>query len=166
LVLNLWDEIERIFSIAFCLSSRGVAYVGGIQGRCDPHALDRYRQFTKLAGMRPREFLIEVLKLVCVEIDIYEIRAVTDRNHYTRHRPSSRCASQIKLPYNLIWGERGGVYHPSGFYIISTKPSRRERDSIPSRKRAHYHRRYAMLDAIQKRISSALARDNRRSKNS
>jgi len=70
LAISLWGGQDRIFHLAFCLSTlpdgRRVAYVGGIQGRGHVDALERYRHFTKAAcGMRPRDFLVKVFKMLC-----------------------------------------------------------------------------------------------------
>ena len=76
----------------------------------EPNILDRYRIFTKATGMRPRDFLIEVFKMFCRALDVSEIRAVSNLNH-----PQRQKVSDIKLSYDQVWRERGGVYDGNGF---------------------------------------------------
>ncbi|MBA2400367.1 MAG: DUF535 family protein [Bradyrhizobium sp.] len=164
LILSLWDDIHRIFHIAFCLSSREgklVAYVGGIQGRTDSYSrsendglefdlLERYRHFTKAAsGLRPRDFLVETFKVFCQALGVAEIRAVSDSNR----RPA---IAEIKLSYDEIWRERGGSYAGHGFFILPTTASRRADEDIPAKKKAMYRKRYAMMSIVEAELVQEL----------
>jgi uncharacterized protein VirK/YbjX len=153
--ISLWDDIDRIFSLAFCLSSREgqrIAYIGGIQGRREPDVLDRYREFTKAAaGMRPRDFLVEVFKMFCRSIDVVEIRAVSDSNHSSMRslRVANPQGVAKELSYDEIWRERGGLSNDEGFFVLSPNLMRRPADQIPVKRKSLYRRRYAMLDRIE-----------------
>jgi uncharacterized protein VirK/YbjX len=157
LVMSLWSGIDRIFHIGFCLSTENgkrVAYIGSIQGRVeiDDYKIDIlncYRHFTKAAsGMRPRDFIVEVFKMLCRAIDVIEIRAVSQLNHPERH--------DIKLPYDDIWRERGGRRAANGFFILPVAASRRTDEDIPRKKKAMYARRYSMLDIVEAELTAAL----------
>ena len=157
LVISLWDGVDRIFSIAFCLSSaskRRVAYVGAIQGRRDPGALEQYRIFAKaMAGMRARDFLIEVFKSFCRALQIEEIRAVSDANHSARLLEADD-NQDAHIFYDEVWRERGGEYDGNGFFVLPMAPGRR----MPSKKRAYYRKRFMMLDQIDAQLESRLRR--------
>ena len=146
-VISLWDGVDRIFSLAFCLSfggKRRIAYVGAIQGRRDSGALEQYRVFAKaMAGMRARDFLIEVFKSFCRTLQVEEIRAVSDANHSTRLLAAND-TQDPHLSYDEVWRERGGEHDGDGFFVLPTAPGRR----MPPKKRAYYRRRFMMLDQI------------------
>jgi uncharacterized protein len=161
LIISLWDGIDRIFHLGFCLSTekgKRVAYIGSIQGRAEidiyGHKIDilnRYRYFTKAAyGMRPRDFLVEVFKTFCRAIDVIEIRAVSQINH-----PQLQ-DHDIKLPYDEIWMERGGRRAGDGFFVLPVTAKRRADEDIPPRKKAMYARRYLMLDIVDADLNAAL----------
>jgi uncharacterized protein VirK/YbjX len=161
LVLSLWDGIDRIFHLGFCLSTEGgkrVAYIGSMQGRRDIELdevkfdlLGHYRQFTKTAGMRPRDFLVEVFRIFCRLVDVTEIRAVSDENH-----PQRKLVPDVKLSYDEIWSERGGSRAAGEFFILPVVASRRSNDDIPAKRRSQYARRYSMLDAVETELAEVL----------
>jgi uncharacterized protein VirK/YbjX len=162
LVLSLWDGIDRIFSLQFCLSSREskrIAYIGALQGRPqkdgEPDILDRYRVFTKAAaGMRPRDFVIETFKTICRILDVTEIRAVSNLN-----QPARQTSSVIELSYDEIWQERGGIDDGNGFFILPVIANRRFNEEIPAKKKASYAKRYAMLDVLEAELAATFNSD-------
>jgi len=160
LVISLWDGIDRIFSLSFCLASingRRIAYVGGIQGRAESNVLDRYRRFSKTAyGMHPRDFLVEAFKGFCRALHIVEIHAVSNSNHRSLAWTSSDTGSVIKLSYDEIWRERGGASNGRGFFVVPTTATRRANNEIPAKKREIYRRRYLMLDRIDTELTRSL----------
>lgn len=159
LVISLWDGIDRIFSLGFCLATEGgrrVAFVGGIQGRSEDNVLERYRRFSKEAcGMRPRDFLVEVFKMFCRALKVTHVRAVADHNHFSRRSLRAEKA-HLKISYDEVWRERGGVYDGKGFFILPVEARRRPDHEMPARKRTVYRKRYAMLSQIDAELESAL----------
>ena len=155
MVISLWGGIDRLFSIGFCLSSaegKRIAYIGGIQGRKEPRVLDRYRIFTKQAfGMRPRDFLVEIFKTVCRAVGVVEVRAVSDLNHHSVEAVTA--LRPVKLSYDEVWEERGGVYNGNGFYILPVAASRRAEEDIPAKKKALYHKRYEMMRHLERELT-------------
>jgi uncharacterized protein VirK/YbjX len=163
LIISLWDGVDRIFHLGFCLSTENgerVCYIGSLQGRSETDIhnytidiLNRYRLFTKAAcGMRPRDFLVEVLKMFCRALDINEIRAVSDFN-----RPPRRIITDVKLPYDEIWIERGGKRGDNGFFILPVTAGRRDVTDVAAKKRALYVKRYSMLDVVEAKLIAALS---------
>ena len=160
LVFSLWDGVDRIFHIAFCLANENggrVAYIGAVQGRreidmynyrVDIH--NSYRLFTKAAaGMRPRDFLIEAFKIFCKALGVSEIRAVSKSNHSHRE-------ADFTLPYDEIWAERGGDIARDGFFILSVDHYRRATVKIPAKKRSMYGKRYAMMDMVAAQLTAVV----------
>jgi uncharacterized protein VirK/YbjX len=157
---SVWENIDRIFTLAFCLSSeegRLIAYVGGVQGRSqiegEPDILQRYRVFTKLAhGTRPRDFIVRAFKMFCASLGVAEIRAIAEEN-----QPERQTDPLVKLPYNQIWRERGGVDNGAGFFVMAPRAERRTAEEIPPKKRAMYRERYAMFDMLEAAFKEALS---------
>ena len=152
-VLNLFVVDQRLLSVAFTLgmeAGRRVAYVGAIQGSNAPGTLDVFRNVTHaLYGMRPRDLLMTALKLLCMEIAVEGMLAVSDaaRVHYSSYFGGGR-KDKLLLKYDEVWVEHGGARLESGFFEIPLRMSHREPRDVPTRKRAAYRRRYAMLDKL------------------
>lgn len=168
LIIHLWDGVDRIFHLGFCLSTENgerVAYIGSLQGRkeVDIHnytidILNRYRMFSKAAcGMRPRDFVVEVFKMLCKALDIKQIRAVSDFNH-----PQRQAIPDIKLSYDEVWKERGGKRGDDGFFILPITANRRAISDLTAKKRAMYIKRYSMLTAVEQTLRAALSANHER----
>lgn len=158
LVISLWEDVDRLYSLSFCLSSEGAklrACIGGIQGREGAGVLDRYRQFTKQSyGMRPRDFLIEIFKIFCRVINVTEIHAVSDQNRPSHERMDS--IDKFKTRYDLVWCDRGGVIGPDGFFTLPLAAYSRKAETIPPRKRTMYRNRHRMMSAIEAMLASEI----------
>ncbi|MFZ1908149.1 MAG: DUF535 family protein [Burkholderiales bacterium] len=152
-VLNLFLADQRLLSIAFTLGTEGgrrVAYVGAIQGSNAPGTLDVYRKVTHtLHGMRPRDILMAALKLTCAEIAVDRVLAVSDAARVQNSAYFGRGRKdKLLLKYDEVWVEHGGKRLDGGFFEIPLGMRYREPDDVPTRKRAAYRRRYAMLDKL------------------
>ncbi|MES9851382.1 MAG: DUF535 family protein [Candidatus Thiodiazotropha sp. L084R] len=58
------------------------------------------------------------------------------------------------LNYDEVWSDRGGVYCNAGFYELPVNPDRRSIESIISKKRSMYKKRYELLNLIEKKVFS------------
>ncbi len=160
--INLFSGERRLYSLLFTLArardGSTLAYVGALQGSSGDDALDVYRALTHAAdGMRPRDLMFASFRLLCRELGIDHIEAVSDAasarqsNYFERSiRPS--------FSYDAAWQEYAGVAQADGFYRIGTSLPLRDLQDIPPRKRAQYRRRYSMLDALACRIGHAVGR--------
>lgn len=159
--LNLFHENTRLFCLSFALDACGdalVAVIGGIQGRKLPAILDVYRDFTKRShGVRPRDFIVEVFRMICAALGVTQIKAVSDlcRHHRSTYfrLPIDR---QMPLDYDAIWIERGGIAIDDAWWDIPL--ARPDRDNIPAKKRALYRARYAMFDDLAAAMPDAVRR--------
>lgn len=163
LVINLFLDNVRIFSLAFSLSRESgkiVAYVGAMQGRKIDGLLDTYKDITKaLHGMRPRDFLFELFRMLCRAIGVSNIYAVSDssRHHRSAYFGKKMETSENILNYDEIWLERGGVLHNPDFYFLSVSPQLKNLDEVPSKKRSMYRQRFQLLDAAEAKMLEAYA---------
>lgn len=166
LVLNLFQEDLRVASIAFTLcGTEGelCIFIGAVQGIHKGIESDKslgiYRDLTKdFEGLRPRSFLIEVIKYLATGIGVEKIYAVGDGYRHHRHSYfGAEKAQELAADYDLIWLEHGAT--PSAredFFEIPMTPSRKPLDTIPSKKRAMYRRRYELLDSTFSKVDAVL----------
>ncbi|MBK5400970.1 DUF535 family protein [Pseudomonas sp. TH39(2020)] len=166
LVLNLFQGDLRIASIAFTLCRTDTElciFIGAVQGIHkgveSERSLSIYRDLTKdFEGLRPRSFLIEVIKYIAINIGVEKIYAVGDGYRHHRHPYfGAHKALELAANYDVIWLEHGAT--PSereDFFEIPMILSRKPLDSIASKKRAMYRRRYELLDDTFKKIDSVL----------
>ncbi len=162
LALNLFMDDTRIYSLAFSVNLDGeslVVHVGAIQGVAAEGIQHDYKELTKaLHGMRPRDFLVELLRTLCRCIGAAAILAVADgsRQHRSRYFGEAK-AEKLSLNYDDIWTERGGVHDASpDFFRLDTETPVRSLDEVPSKKRAMYRRRYELLLVVEDRLKQGL----------
>ncbi|QVW25535.1 DUF535 family protein [Pseudomonas hormoni] len=167
LVLNLFQGDLRIASLAFTLcrtDTEVCIFIGAVQGIHkgveSDLSLSIYRDLTKdFEGLRPRSFLIEAIKYLAINLGVEKIYAVGDGYRHHRHPYFGAEKSQdLAANYDVIWLEHGAT--PSAredFFEIPMEPSRKPLDSIASKKRAMYRRRYELLDDTFRKIDSVLS---------
>lgn len=160
LTLNLFIDSFRAFSIAFSLRQEPdgclTAWIGGIQGRNRDDMLETYRSLTKLLhGLRPRDFLLETLKMVLRKIGVTRLYAVSDAARHHRH-PFFGGMKQSAQNYDEIWADRGGVAVGSDFHDLPLTAERRDEASIKPNKRSMYRKRFDFLDALETELSARL----------
>jgi uncharacterized protein VirK/YbjX len=160
LTISLFQNDQRLYSLTFMLGQIGAqlaAYVGGLQGHRSPEAVEIYRSLTHhMHGLRPRDLLVTAFRLLCGALGVARILAISDSKRICSN--SYHCpGEQIFSSYDNAWIECGGVPMDDAFFELSPHFTQRSAKDIPSRKRAQYRRRYAMVDAIARQISDAVA---------
>lgn len=159
LTLNLFVNDFRAYSLAFSLSDKGTGLtclIGAIQGRNTDEAEGLYRDLTKAAhGLRPRDLLIEICRILCRHWGIETLLAVRDSERHHRHSffGGKKIAPQ---DYDAIWQDRGGQLEGPYFYRLPIAPDRRDEAEIKPNKRSLYRRRYKFLDQLEAEIPAAL----------
>jgi uncharacterized protein VirK/YbjX len=161
LAINLFSFQDRTFSLAFSLgveADERVAYIGAIQGVHRDGVLEGYKEFTKiLFGMRPRDFLIEVFRMLVQSLGVVRILAVRDasRHHRSSYFGASK-AESLLANYDEVWIERGGVPYGDDFFCLPVGPALKNIDDVPSKKRAMYRRRYELLETLSSRLQACI----------
>lgn len=162
IVLNIFVNDQRFYSIAFTLGvdkGQPLILVGALQGSNVEAAQGVYRDITHaLHGMRPRDFLMVALKLLCGELGIHRIWAISSNNrqHNSLYFGNSH-KEKVLVAYDEVWHEHGGTPLDNGFFEIPTMVRYKDMSEIPTRKRATYRRRYQMLDKLALDIKSSCA---------
>jgi uncharacterized protein VirK/YbjX len=159
LTISLFKNGQRLYSLTFTLGqidAEPVAYTGGLQGLRSPEAIEIYRSLTHdMHGLRPRALLVTAFRLLCGALGVERILAVSDRKRICSN--SYHCpGEQIFSSYDSAWVDCGGVPLDDAFFELSPRLAQRSAKDIPSRKRAQYRRRYAMVDAIGQQIGAAV----------
>lgn len=160
LVLNLFIDKFRAFSLAFSFyrDPQGdvVAVLGGLQGRNQDGALDLYRALTKdMHGLRPRDFLIEVLRVFCRHFEINVIHAVTQAHRHHVHPFFNN--KNLTPNYDEIWEDRRGSRIDEFFYALPVCPEMRDLSTVKPNKRSLYRKRFALLDEVESRVVEGLS---------
>ncbi|TCM78969.1 VirK/YbjX family protein [Rhodovulum steppense] len=160
LTLNLFVDSFRAYSLAFSLFRNGAgelcAYIGALQGRNTDNALDLYRDLTRaLFGIRPRDFLIETLRMLARRFGIAELHAVSDAARHHRH-PFFGAKTIAPQDYDTVWLERGGTQVSDDTFALPVSSGRRPLDEIKAKKRSLYRQRYGFLDALEEEIAHTL----------
>jgi uncharacterized protein VirK/YbjX len=154
--VSLFLDSDRVYVAAFSLHGewpRCKLVIGAIQGRRDADTKNVYAELTSsLHGMRPRDLMVHVVKMVARSIGCTEILAISNEFHQLSKSDST---SRKQLDYDEIWSEDGGAPNAEGFYVLPPDIRKREVADIPSRKRAQYKRRYALLDELQNSVYDA-----------
>jgi len=164
LTLSLFKEDFRAFTVSFSLvgGSEAEMFIGGLQGRNSDGVLELYRNLTKdLAGMRPRDFLLEALRLVAVKLGVRHIYAVADDHKISRHEYFAGKEAG-GFSYDDVWVERGGIRVAPTHFELPLAGSRRQLEEVSAKKRSMYRRRYEMLDQIEEMLPSDLTKAERR----
>jgi uncharacterized protein VirK/YbjX len=164
LTVSLFQGEQRLYSLTFTLGqidAELVAYAGGLQGLRSPEAIEIYRSLTHhMHGLRPRDLLVTAFRLLCGSVGISRILAISDSKRICSN--SYHCpGEQIFSSYDSAWIDCGGVPMDDAFFELSPHLTQRSAKDIPSRKRAQYRRRYAMVDAIAQQIGSTVAQHTR-----
>jgi uncharacterized protein VirK/YbjX len=150
LAINLFYGRDRIYTAMLHLSGTPrdlQLIVGNLQGD-GRDRLTLYKTLTKaMHGMRPRDLLIHVVRILAGELHCCELLGINDAAHRSAHRLSRGAKVAV---YDEIWLEHGASSKPgSGFYSLTPALRKRSIQEIPANKRAMYRRRYQLLDELQ-----------------
>jgi uncharacterized protein VirK/YbjX len=164
LTLSLFKGEFRAFTVAFSLFgiSQTELFIGGIQGRNDDNILALYRELTKdFHGVRPRDFILEALRLFAQSIGVRHIHAVADGQKISRH-PYFGKKGTVGLNYDEVWLERGGRRVADTHFELPLTGTRRDLNEVAAKKRSMYRRRYEMFDELAASLPNDLAHAERR----
>jgi uncharacterized protein VirK/YbjX len=151
LTFSLFKGDFRAFTIAFSLFNwpQTELFIGGIQGRNDERILDLYRDWTKeFHGVRPRDLMLELLRLFALRIGIEHIYAVADDYKISRHAYFGKKGTP-GLIYDDVWLERGASRVADTHFELPLAGTRRELNEVAAKKRSMYRRRYEMFDELE-----------------
>ena len=139
----------RLYSIGFGFTDAGTLLMGNVQGpSLKDEGLDRIRDATHAAhGMRPPHLLVHTLRVLAAAWGATRLQGVDPENH-VKGKWNLR-DSRLRFDYRGFWAEHEGVRDDSGNWTLPLDTALRPLEEVPTKRRAMYRRRYAMLDALQ-----------------
>ena len=161
LVLNIYIDQERIYSLTFSFGRKDnqkILYIGGVQGVTIDNIMEIYKEITKaLFGMRPRDFLLNIIRIISSELEIDDILAISNKKRIHNHSYFSREKSKdVSINYDRTWIEQNGKEDADGFFHMKPALELKSIEDISSKKRSMYRKRYALLDELVSGISTKL----------
>jgi uncharacterized protein VirK/YbjX len=151
----------RAFSLCFSVLPGRRLFVGAAQGGtvgAGYGALDHIQAATRdLHGMRPPFFLFEVLRTLARTWDVQAITGVA-----TRYQPKNwakwRARREVRFSYDAYFRDLGGVVGGDGNWDVPLAAPERPLEEVPSRKRAMYRRRFALLRELRASVGARFRR--------
>lgn len=162
LSVSLFHQEHRIYSAMFLIVGEPDyrrLVIGAFQGWGNAGAREIYVRLTRaLHGMRPRDLLVNILKMVAANVGCIEIWGIADAYHRGAHA-LVRCGKNVS--YDEVWAEHGGKQNSQGFFVMTAELRLKECAEVPSKKRAQYRRRRELIEDMQSRIRHSFATGER-----
>ena len=98
----------------------------------------------KMHGMRPQAILIAILSEIAILHEVKKISAINALSHVRGKR--------IKTNLDAFWRDLGGGMVEEGLYSLPISYQRKKIESVPSKKRSMYKKRYLMLDDLLSQV--------------
>ena len=144
----------RLYSIGFGFTDDHTLLIGNVQGpSLKDEGLDRIRDVTHAAhGMRPPHLLVHTLRVLAAQWGATRLQGVDPENH-VKGRWNLR-DSRLRFDYRAFWQEHEATRGAAGNWSLPLDTALRPLDEVPTKRRAMYRRRYAMLEALRLAVSS------------
>ena len=101
--------------------------------------------------MRPPHVLVHTLRVLCAHWGATRLKGADPENHV-----KGRCNvrdSRLRFDYRAFWAEHDAVRDEGGNWSLPLTTSQRPLEEVPTKRRAMYRRRYAMLEALQQAVA-------------
>ena len=151
---------QIIFWIAPAEDGRPAMWIGALQGPNMEDARAVVKQATKVChSYRTKNLVLYIAQAAARTWGLTHIYAVTNEGYYANNHV--RVDRKLKTDFSEFWREAGGFDTADiRFMELPLIEPRKTMEEVPTRKRAVYRRRFAMLDEIdqevQKRIEALL----------
>ncbi|MBR2178932.1 MAG: DUF535 domain-containing protein [Selenomonadaceae bacterium] len=165
LKLRLNDN-RPLYQIMFWIAKDKVddwaMWIGALQGPNMEDAKEVVKKITKKChAYRTKNLILYAAQAVARNLDLKKIYAVTNEGYYANNHV--RIDRKLKTSFSDFWIETGGSHTDDDrFDLLPLIETRKSAEEIPTRKRAVYRRRFALLDeidtAIEERIKAILIR--------
>lgn len=149
----------RLYQIVFWIDRRdGVPtlVIGAMQGPNTEDAQDFVREMTKRAHrFRTKNLILYMVQAVARALGMQRILAVSNAGYYANNH--IRRDRKLKTDFGAFWEEAGGwETEDKRFYELPLVFPRKSMEEVPTRKRAVYRRRFAMLDDIDREVTERI----------
>ena len=151
-IMLLLPDGEPIYQIIFWIARDKLGdwsmWIGAMQGPNMEDAKEVIKKITKLChAYRTKNLILYATQAVARTLDIRKIYAVTNEGYYANNHV--RSDRKLKTSFSDFWIEAGGNHTDDPrFDMLPLIEMRKSVEEIPTRKRAVYRRRFALLDEI------------------
>ena len=144
----------RLYSIGFGFTDAQTLLMGNVQGpSLGDDGLDRIRDVTHAAhGMRPPHLLVHTQRVLATQWGATRLQGVDPENH-VKGRWNLR-DSRLRFDYRAFWAEHEATRDEGGNWSLPMDTALRALEDVPTKRRAMYRRRYAMLEALHLAIAT------------
>ena len=154
-ILRLGDRplYQMIFWIAKNRAGAWSLWIGAMQGPNMENAKEVIKKITKQChAYRTKNLILYATQAVARALNIQHIYAVTNYGYYANNHV--RMDRKLKTSFSDFWQEAGGyTTEDPRFDELPLVEPRKTMDEVPTRKRAVYRKRFAVLDAIDASIA-------------
>ncbi len=154
-MLRLADKplYQMIFWFAPNKKDEMSLWIGAMQGPNMENAREIVKKVTKLCNAyRTKNLILYATQAIARAFDVSHIYAVTNEGYYTNNH--LRMDKKLKTDFSDFWRETGGTETDDNrFYELPLVESRKTMEEVPTRKRAVYRRRFAMLDELDEAVA-------------
>ncbi len=158
--LNLGRQhlYQIMFWIAKDKEGNDAIWIGALQGPNMDDAKELVKRMTKFChGYRTKNLILYMLQAVARALGISRIYAVTNEGYYANNH--IRLDRKLKTSFSDFWAEAGGEpTDDSRFFSLPLVETRKTMEEVPTRKRAVYRKRFALLDEIDAAVQEKMER--------
>lgn len=153
---NYANLYQMIFWIARGKTGDWSLWIGAMQGPNMENAKEVVKKVTKQChAYRTKNLILYVTRIFARTLGLKHIYAVSNYGYYANNHV--RSDRKLKTNFGDFWEESGGhVTEDARFYEIPLHEERKSMDEIPTRKRAVYRKRFALLDEIEEVMAKGL----------
>ena len=159
LLLRL-DNGKPLYQIIFWIAKDNAGdwamWIGALQGPNMDDAKEVVKKITKQChAYRTKNLILYAAQAVTRNLNLKKIYAVTNEGYYANNHV--RIDRKLKTSFSDFWIEAGGSHtDDERFDILPLTEARKSAEEIPTRKRAVYRRRFALLDEIDSTIEQKI----------
>jgi len=147
---------QMIFWIAKNPAGEWSMWIGAMQGPNMEHAREVVKKITKQChAYRTKNLILYMTQAVARALGLQHIYAVTNYGYYANNH--LRTNRKLKTSFSDFWQEAGGqTTADRRFDALPLTEPRKTMEEVPTRKRAVYRRRFALLDEIDAAIAARM----------
>lgn len=151
---------QALYQIIFWLASDKAGdmamWIGALQGPNMENSKEVIKRVTKAChSFRTKNLILYAAQAVARAFELKHIYAVTNYGYYANNHV--RMDRKLKTDFSEFWREAGGrETDDQRFYELPLTEMRKTMEEVPTRKRAVYRRRFALMDEIDEAIKSAM----------
>ena len=133
-------------------------WIGAMQGPNMEDSKEIIKKVTKRChAYRTKNLILHAAQEVAKALGLEQIYAVTNYGYYAMNH--IRRDRKLKTSFSDFWAESGGTpCEDTRFYELPLTEYRKSMEEVPTRKRANYRKRYALLDEIDTAIKDNVAK--------